>query len=76
MTFHIGTNIEGELYARSMTKCIRVWRLSELIGNGITEDRLEGMGYCPIIKRFPGCSIKGDEQCEDTLYTTAIDRLI
>lgn len=76
MVFHIGTNIEGELYARSMAKCVRVWRLSELLGNGINEDQLEGMGYCPVRKRFPDCSIKGDEQSDDTLYTTTIDRLI
>ena len=76
MVFHIGTNLEGELYARSEAKCVRVWRLSELIGNGITEEQLEGMGYCPLRKQFPGGSIKGDKQFEDTLYTTTIDQLI
>jgi hypothetical protein len=76
MTFHIGTNIEGDLYARSEARCVRVWRLSELLGDGITEEQLESMGYCPLRKRFPGCNIKGDQQSEDTLYTTTIDRLI
>lgn len=76
MVFHIGTNIEGELLARSEAKCVRVWRLSELLGNGIIADQLEGMGYCPLIKRFPGCRIKGDENSGDPLYTITIDRLI
>jgi hypothetical protein len=76
MTFHIGTNIEGELYARSEARCVRVWRLSALLADGITEDQLEGLGYCPLRKRFPGCSIRGDQQSEDTLYMVTIDRLI
>jgi hypothetical protein len=70
MIFHIGTNIEGELLARSEAKCVRVWRLSELIGDGITEDYLKGMGHCPLTEKFPGCNIKGDEKSKDTLYTT------
>ena len=76
MVFHIGTNLEGELLARGELRCVRVWRLSELIGDGITEAQLDGMGYCPLRKKFPGCSLKGDTQVEDTLYTTTIDKLI
>jgi hypothetical protein len=76
MVFHIGTNLEGELCARSEARCVRVWRRSDLLRNGTTEEQLEGMGYCPLRKRFPGCSIKGDKQFEDTLYTTTIDKLI
>jgi hypothetical protein len=76
MVFHIGTNLEGELCARSEARCVRVWRRSDLLRDGTTEEQLEGMGYCPLRKRFPGCSIKGDKQFEDTLYTTTIDKLI
>jgi hypothetical protein len=76
MVFHIGTNLEGELYARSEAKCVRVWRRSDLLRNGITEEQLEGIGYCPLRKRFPGGSIQGDKPCEDTLYTTTIGKLI
>ena len=73
MDFHIGTNLEGELCARSEARCVRVWRLSEFIEDGITEAQLDGMGYCSLRKKFPGCSIKGDEQSDDTLYTTTLD---
>ena len=76
MDFHIGTNLEGELYARSEARCIRVWRGSDLLRDGITEEQREGTGYCPLRKRFPGCSIKGDKQFADTLYTTTIDKVI
>ena len=76
MDFHIGTNLEGDLYARSEARRVRVWRLSDLLRDGITEEQLEGMGYCPLRKKFPGCSLKGDTQVEDTLYTTTIDKLI
>jgi hypothetical protein len=73
MIFHIGTNLKGDLCARSEARYLRVWRRSELIGDGITEAQLAGIGYCPLRKKFPGCSIKGDQQSEDTLYTTTID---
>ena len=76
MVFHIGTNLEGELLARGELRCVRVWRLSELIGDGITEAQLDGMGYCPLRKKYPGGSIKGDQQPADTLYTTTDDRLL
>jgi hypothetical protein len=76
MTFPIGTNIEGELYARSGAKCVRVWQLSALLGDGMTEERLEGLGYCPLSKRFPGCTIQGDPQPADILYTVTLDRLL
>jgi hypothetical protein len=76
MIFHIGTTIEGELCARSEVRYVRVWRLSELIGEGIPEEHLEGLGYCPLREKFPGCPIKGDEQFNDTLYTTTLDQEI
>jgi hypothetical protein len=76
MVFHIGTNFEGDLCARSEARYVRVWRRSDLLRDGITEEQLEGLGYCPLRKRFPGCSIKGYKQFEDTLYTTTIDQVI
>jgi hypothetical protein len=72
MIFHIGFNVKGELCARSEARCIRVWRLSELMGDGVPEDQLKGRGYCSLKEKFPGCNIKGDEKCEDILYTTTI----
>ena len=44
MDFHIGTNLEGELYARREARCVRVWRRRDLLRDGITEEQLEGMG--------------------------------
>ena len=76
MDVHIGTNLEGEFYARSEARCVRVWQRSDLLRDGITEEQLEGLGYCPLRKRFPDCSLKGDTQVEDTLYTTTIDTLV
>jgi hypothetical protein len=76
MIFHIGTTMDGELCARSEVRYVRVWRLSALIGDGITKEQLEGLGYCPLTEKFPGCPIKGDEKCKDTLYTTTIDQEI
>lgn len=74
MVFHIGTNVKGELCARSVVRCVPVWWRSELLGGGITEDQLAGLGYCPLKEKFPGCTIKGDEKFTDTLYTTTIDK--
>ena len=71
--FHIGTNLEGDLGARREARCVRVWRRSDLLRDGLTEEQLEGRGYCPLRQRFPSCSIKGDKQFADTLYTTTID---
>jgi hypothetical protein len=53
MVFHIGTNLEGEVYARSEARCVRVWRLSALLRDGITEEQLEGLGYCPCSPTTP-----------------------
>ena len=44
LDFPIGTNLEGELYARSEVRCVRVWRRSDLLRDGITEEQLEGRG--------------------------------
>ena len=44
MDFHIGTNLEGELYARREARCVRVWRRRDLLRAGITEEQLAGMG--------------------------------
>ena len=44
LDFHIGTHLEGELYARSEARCVRVWRRGDLLRDGITEEQLEGMG--------------------------------
>ena len=43
MDFHIGTTLKGELYARRAARCVRVWRRSALLRDGITEAQLEGM---------------------------------
>ena len=44
LDFHIGTNLEGVLYARGEARCVRVWRRRDLLRDGITEEQLEGMG--------------------------------